>query len=61
MDIQCSGSKQSDFDFTRRELLQLTAATGGAVAAGQAPLRKDPAMDTQRSGSRPSGKGPEEY
>jgi xanthine dehydrogenase YagT iron-sulfur-binding subunit len=35
MDIKCSGSKQSDFDLTRRELLKLTAATGGALAAGQ--------------------------
>ena len=35
MDIQGSGSKQSDFDLTRRELLKLTAATGGALAAGR--------------------------
>jgi len=35
MDIQCSASQPSDFAFTRRELLKRTAATGGAVAAGQ--------------------------
>ena len=35
MDINGSGSKQSDFDLTRRELLKLTAATGGALAAGR--------------------------
>jgi xanthine dehydrogenase YagT iron-sulfur-binding subunit len=35
MDIKRSGLKQSDFAFTRRELLKRTAATGGAVAAGQ--------------------------
>ena len=35
MDIECSGSKPSDFDLTRRELLKLTAATGGALAAGR--------------------------
>src|SRR6266511_5898772 len=35
MDIKRSGSKQSDFDLTRRELLKRIAATGGAVAAGQ--------------------------
>jgi xanthine dehydrogenase YagT iron-sulfur-binding subunit len=35
MDIECSGSKPSDFDVTRRELLKLTAATGGALAAGR--------------------------
>jgi hypothetical protein len=35
MDIKGSGSKPSAFDFTRRELLKRTAATGGAVAAGQ--------------------------
>src|SRR5918992_2534088 len=35
MDIECSGSQPSDFDVTRRELLQLTAATGGALAAGR--------------------------
>jgi xanthine dehydrogenase YagT iron-sulfur-binding subunit len=35
MEIECSGSKQPDFDVTRRELLKLTAATGGALAAGR--------------------------
>ena len=35
MDINGSGSKPSDFDVTRRELLKLTAATGGALAAGR--------------------------
>ena len=35
MEIKRSGSKQSDFDLTRRELLKLTAATGGALAAGR--------------------------
>ena len=35
MDIECSGSQPSDFDVTRRELLKLTAATGGALAAGR--------------------------
>jgi xanthine dehydrogenase YagT iron-sulfur-binding subunit len=35
MDIECSGSKPSDFDVTRRELLKLTAAAGGALAAGR--------------------------
>ena len=34
MEIKRSGSQQSDFDLTRRELLKLTAATGGALAAG---------------------------
>jgi CO dehydrogenase flavoprotein C-terminal domain len=35
MEIKRSGSKPSDFDLTRRELLKLTAATGGALAAGR--------------------------
>jgi xanthine dehydrogenase YagT iron-sulfur-binding subunit len=35
MEMKCSGSKQSDFDVTRRELLKLTAAAGGALAAGR--------------------------
>ena len=35
MDIKGSGSKPSDFDLTRRELLKLTAATGSALAAGR--------------------------
>jgi xanthine dehydrogenase YagT iron-sulfur-binding subunit len=35
MEIKCSGPKQSGFDLTRRELLKLTAATGGALAAGR--------------------------
>jgi xanthine dehydrogenase YagT iron-sulfur-binding subunit len=35
MDIKRSGSKRSGFDLTRRELLKLTAATGGALAAGR--------------------------
>src|SRR5918999_5018398 len=35
MDGKHSGSKRSGFDFTRRALLKLTAATGGALAAGQ--------------------------
>jgi xanthine dehydrogenase YagT iron-sulfur-binding subunit len=35
MDIKCSDSNQSDFDLTRRALLKLTAATGGALAAGR--------------------------
>ncbi len=35
MDIECSGSQPSDFDVTRRELLKLTAAAGGALAAGR--------------------------
>jgi xanthine dehydrogenase YagT iron-sulfur-binding subunit len=34
MDIKGSGSQRSGFDLTRRELLKLTAATGGALAAG---------------------------
>ena len=35
MDIKGSGSKPSDFDVTRRELLKLTAATGSALAAAR--------------------------
>jgi xanthine dehydrogenase YagT iron-sulfur-binding subunit len=35
MEIKCSGSKRCGFDLTRRELLKLTAATGGALAAGR--------------------------
>jgi xanthine dehydrogenase YagT iron-sulfur-binding subunit len=35
MEIKCSGSKPSDFDLTRREMLKLTAATGGALASGR--------------------------
>ena len=35
MDIDDSGSDLSDFELTRRELLKLTAAAGGALAAGQ--------------------------
>jgi xanthine dehydrogenase YagT iron-sulfur-binding subunit len=43
MEIKCSGSKRSGFHLTRRELLKLSAATGGALAAerlfpGTAPL-----------------------
>ena len=43
MEIKRSGSQQSDFDLTRRELLKLSAASGGALAAerllpGTAPL-----------------------
>jgi xanthine dehydrogenase YagT iron-sulfur-binding subunit len=34
MDIKGSGSQRSGFDLTRRELLKLTAATGGELAAG---------------------------
>src|SRR5581483_9152956 len=35
MKIKRSGSKRSGFDFTRRALLKLTAATSGALAAGR--------------------------
>jgi hypothetical protein len=35
MEIKCSGSKRYGFDLTHRELLKLTAATGGALAAGR--------------------------
>src|SRR5437016_5268658 len=35
MDIERSRSQQSGFDATRRELLKVTAATGGALAVGQ--------------------------
>src|SRR5688572_7299911 len=34
MEIKGSGSKRSGFDLTRRELLKLSAAAGGALAAG---------------------------
>jgi hypothetical protein len=34
MNIDDSGSEQSGFDVTRRELLKLAAATGGALVAG---------------------------
>jgi hypothetical protein len=40
MDIKGSGSKPSDFDFTRRELLKRTAATGGAGAAPAATFMR---------------------
>ena len=35
MDIDESGSERPGPDFTRRELLKITAATGGALAAGR--------------------------
>jgi xanthine dehydrogenase YagT iron-sulfur-binding subunit len=35
MDNDDGGAGRSDFDLTRRELLKLTAAAGGAVVAGQ--------------------------
>ncbi|MFL5576348.1 MAG: (2Fe-2S)-binding protein [Gemmatimonadaceae bacterium] len=35
MDTDDGGSEQSGFDLTRRELLKLTAAAGGALAAGR--------------------------
>jgi xanthine dehydrogenase YagT iron-sulfur-binding subunit len=34
MEIKCSGSKRSGFHLTRRELLKLSAAAGGALATG---------------------------
>src|SRR5919107_699821 len=35
MDHEDSGSDRSDFDLTRRALLKLTAAAGGALVAGR--------------------------
>ena len=51
MAINRSGSKRSGFDLTRRALLRLTAAIGGALAAGRflpgaAPPAAAPGADT---------------
>jgi xanthine dehydrogenase YagT iron-sulfur-binding subunit len=52
MGIKCSGSKRS-FNLTRRELLKLTAATGGALAAGPLLPRAASAATAQAPGAAP--------
>jgi xanthine dehydrogenase YagT iron-sulfur-binding subunit len=47
MNSKHSGSKRSGFDFTRRALLKLTAATGGALAAGRWLSRAAPPAAAQ--------------
>src|SRR5688572_12780466 len=49
MEIKGSGSKRSGFDLTRRELLKLSAAAGGALAAG--PLLPGAAPPTVAQGA----------
>ena len=49
MEIKCSGSKPAGFDLTRRELLKLTAATGGALAAERLLPGAAPAAAAQAS------------
>ena len=54
MEIECSGSKQPDFDVTRRELLKLTAATSGALAAGRLLPGAAPPAAAQGAGAAPA-------
>lgn len=54
MDSKRSGSKRSGFDLTRRALLKLTAATGGALAAGRLLPGAAPPAAAQGANSAPT-------
>jgi xanthine dehydrogenase YagT iron-sulfur-binding subunit len=54
MEIKRRGSRRSGFDLTRRELLKLSAATGGALAVGPLLPRAAPVAAAQTPSTAPS-------
>lgn len=54
MDIDDSDSESSGLDLTRREMLKLAAATGGALVAGRLLPENVPSVAVQGTASAPA-------